>query len=79
MFEGTVKWFESKKGYGFITPDAPQGIPGMESNEKKDIFVHFSDIQGNGYRTLKDGDKVTFETATGDKGLKAVKVTAVTQ
>lgn len=76
MFQGTVKWFESKKGYGFITPEASSSIPGMDSS-KTDIFVHWSNIQGNGYRSLKEGDKVTFETADGDKGLKAVNVSVM--
>jgi cold shock protein len=61
---GTVKWFDAKKGFGFIV--GPEG---------KDVFVHFSSIEGDGFRTLKDGELVEYELTTGDKGLhaKAVK------
>lgn len=72
QFQGDVKWFNSKKGYGFITPKDSSAI-GVEG---KDVFVHYSDITGDGYRTLKEGDAVTFETAQGERGLKAVKVEA---
>ena len=58
--EGTVKWFNTKKGYGFITRD--QG---------DDIFVHFRNIQGQGRRSLNDGQKVTYVVIEGDKGLQA--------
>jgi CspA family cold shock protein len=69
MVEGTVKWFNSRKGYGFITPDGSE----------QDVFVHFSAIQieGDGFKTLNEGDKVSFDTEQGQKGLEArnVKVT----
>ncbi|HPB68208.1 MAG TPA: cold-shock protein, partial [Candidatus Omnitrophota bacterium] len=57
MAKGIVKWFNNQKGYGFITP---------ESGE--DVFVHHSEIQGNGYKTLEEGQKVEFEIANGPKG-----------
>ncbi|MEZ5465458.1 MAG: cold-shock protein [Lysobacteraceae bacterium] len=57
---GTVKWFNDAKGFGFITP---------ESGE--DVFVHFRAIQGNGFKTLKEGQKVTFNVVKGPKGLQA--------
>ncbi len=60
---GTVKWFNSEKGYGFITTD-----------EGKDIFVHFSAIQSEGFKTLNEGDKVEFEVTEGDRGPQAVNV-----
>ncbi len=60
---GTVKWFNAAKGYGFIQ---------RESGE--DVFVHFSSIVGNGYRSLEEGAKVTFEVKTGPKGLQAANV-----
>ena len=64
MPSGTVKWFDSKKGFGFIVN--PDG---------KDVFVHFSEIQGDGFRSLKDGEQVEYEEQAGEKGLlaKAVK------
>ncbi len=66
MASGTVKWFDSKKGFGFI------------SNEKGlDVFVHFSSILGDGFRALKDGEKVDYEEFTGEKGLSAKNVTRV--
>ncbi len=58
--EGTVKWFDSKKGYGFITRAMGE-----------DIFVHFRSIQGNGYRSLQEGQAVKFLVTTGDKGPQA--------
>jgi CspA family cold shock protein len=58
-----VKWFDNKKGFGFIAQDSGQ-----------DVFVHFSSIQGNGFKTLNEGDEVVFEVTTGDKGLKAQNV-----
>jgi CspA family cold shock protein len=61
--QGTVKWFNSAKGYGFIQ---------RESGE--DVFVHFSAIVGNGYRTLEEGARVSFEVKTGPKGLQAADV-----
>ena len=62
--KGTVKWFNAAKGYGFIQ---------RETGE--DVFVHFSAIQSNGYRTLDEGAKVEFEVTTGPKGLQAEQVT----
>ncbi len=63
MSEGTVKWFNPKKGYGFIaTPDG------------KDIFVHYASITGGGYKTLVEGDSVTFDIVEGEKGLRAENV-----
>ena len=64
MATGTVKWFNNDKGFGFITPD----------DSGKDLFVHHSSIQSNGYRTLEEGAKVEFETESGEKGPKAVDV-----
>jgi CspA family cold shock protein len=67
MPEGVVKWFSSEKGYGFITPDGGG----------KDLFVHFSEIQGSGYKTLDEGQRVSFEEKEGQKGPQASGVTAV--
>ncbi len=67
MQTGNVKWFNESKGFGFITPD--------EGNE--DVFVHFSAIEGSGFKTLAEGAKVQFEVTQGQKGLQAVKVTLV--
>jgi CspA family cold shock protein len=64
MATGTVKWFNESKGFGFITP----------SNGDKDIFVHFSAIVGDGFRTLAEGQKVSFEIEKGPKGLQATQV-----
>ena len=66
MAKGTVKWFSDQKGYGFITPD----------DGAKDLFVHFSNIDGEGFRTLQDGQQVEYETAQGQKGLEATNVRA---
>jgi CspA family cold shock protein len=63
MPSGTVKWFNDAKGYGFISTD-----------EGEDIFVHHTEIQGEGFKTLAEGDKVEFEVVKGDKGNKAQKV-----
>ncbi len=67
MATGTVKWFSSEKGYGFITPDGGGD----------DVFVHFSQIEGSGYKSLDEGAKVQFETEPGQKGLQATGVKAV--
>lgn len=64
MAKGKVKWFSQNKGYGFITTE--EGGP--------DIFVHFSSIQMDGFRTLREGEDVEFELLTTDKGLQASKV-----
>jgi cold shock protein len=64
---GTVKWFSDEKGYGFITPD----------DGSKDLFVHFSGIAGEGFRTLVEGAKVEFEATEGQKGPQATNVRAV--
>ena len=59
---GTVKWFNDEKGYGFITPDSGA-----------DLFVHFRAIEGTGFKSLKEGQKVSFETVKGEKGMQADK------
>ena len=65
MSDGTVKWFNPKKGFGFIaTPDG------------RDIFVHYASISGDGYKTLAEGDPVTFDIVEGEKGLRAENVVA---
>jgi cold shock protein len=66
MATGTVKWFDSKKGFGFILN--PEGT---------DVFVHFSSIVGDGFRSLKDGEHVEYEQVTGAKGLAAQAVKRV--
>ena len=66
MVIGTVKWFNESKGYGFISRD-----------EGDDVFVHYSEIQGDGFRTLREGDKVEFEVTQGQKGPQAVKARKV--
>jgi CspA family cold shock protein len=65
MATGTVKWFNESKGFGFIAP----------SNGDKDVFVHFSAIVGDGFRTLVEGQTVSFEVENGPKGPQAVQVT----
>lgn len=70
MNNGTVKWFNADKGFGFISND----------NGGEDVFVHFSAIQGNGYRSLNEGQKVSYETEPDPKDsrkLRAVNVTAI--
>ncbi|MEU9891393.1 cold-shock protein [Sphaerisporangium album] len=67
MAQGTVKWFNAEKGYGFIAPDG----------EAPDVFVHFSEIVGNGYRSLEDGQRVEFEVTQGQKGPQASQVRAI--
>jgi CspA family cold shock protein len=64
MASGKVKWFNEQKGYGFI-----------EQDEGGDIFVHYSDIEGDDFRTLAEGDEVEFEVEQGEKGPKAAHVT----
>jgi CspA family cold shock protein len=66
MARGKVKWFSNQKGYGFITPESG-----------KDVFVHFSAIQGDGYKSLEEGQEVDFEIEQGPKGEQAVNVTRV--
>jgi CspA family cold shock protein len=66
MPTGTVKWFSDEKGFGFITPD----------DGSKDLFVHQSAIAGDGFRSLTEGAKVTYEAEAGDKGPRAVDVQA---
>jgi CspA family cold shock protein len=67
MAQGTVKWFNGEKGFGFIAPD----------DGGKDVFVHYSEVQGSGFRTLEENQRVQFEIAQGPKGPQAVGVTAV--
>lgn len=64
MAQGTVKWFNAEKGYGFITPDGGG----------QDLFVHYSSIQADGYRTLDEGQSVEFEVGQGQKGPQAEQV-----
>jgi CspA family cold shock protein len=66
MAEGTVKWFNDSKGFGFI-----------EREGGGDVFVHFSSIGGDGFKSLAEGDKVSFEVEDGDKGPKAVNVVKI--
>ncbi len=66
MANGTVKWFNESKGYGFI-----------EQEDGPDVFVHYSGITGNGFRSLNDGDRVTFDIEQGQKGPSATNVTIV--
>lgn len=63
MAKGTVKWFNESKGYGFITKE-----------DGGDVFAHYSAIEGNGFKTLAEGDKVSFDVVNGDKGPKATKI-----
>ncbi len=67
MPRGSVKWFSAEKGYGFITPD----------DGTKDLFVHHSAIQADGFRSLNEGEKVEFEVTQGQKGPQAVNVRTV--
>ena len=66
MPSGTVKWFNDKKGFGFI-----------ENDDGGDVFVHHTDIQGSGFKTLSEGDRVSFDVEQGPKGPKASNVTKI--
>jgi len=66
IYTGTVKWFDAKKGYGFI-----------EREDGDDVFVHFSAIQDEGFKTLEDGEEVEFEIVEGDRGPQAAEVVRV--
>ncbi|MBN2654136.1 MAG: cold-shock protein [Nitrospirae bacterium] len=63
MSEGTVKWFNESKGFGFITCE-----------DGSDVFAHYSSIQSNGFKSLAEGDRVSFDTEKGSKGPKAVNI-----
>ena len=67
MPQGTVKWFNSEKGYSFIEPD----------DGSEDVFVHFSGIAGGGFRSLEEGEKVSYEVTRGKKGMQAENVSKV--
>ena len=66
MANGTVKWFNDSKGFGFITPE----------NNGEDLFAHFSAIQGSGFKTLKEGQRVSFDVTAGPKGQQASNIRA---
>jgi CspA family cold shock protein len=66
--EGTVKWFDDRKGYGFI-----------ERKDGKDVFVHFSNIQDEGFKSLEEGEKVSFEVEETERGPQAVKVSRLSK
>ena len=67
MATGTVKWFSDEKGFGFVSPD----------KGGKDLFVHHTGINSNGFRTLAEGARVSYDAENGDKGPKAVNVTPI--
>ncbi len=67
MAQGVVKWFNAEKGYGFITPD----------DGGKDLFVHYSEIQASGYRSLEEGQRVTYESTDSPKGPQASQVNPI--
>ena len=64
MAQGTIKWFSDEKGYGFVTPDGGG----------KDVFVHFSALQGEGFKSLAEGQKISFDITQGPKGEQAANV-----
>jgi len=66
MVQGTVKWFNESKGYGFITRD-----------DGDDVFAHYSAIDGNGFKTLSEGDIVSFDIVEGNKGPKAINIVKI--
>jgi cold shock protein len=66
METGTVKWFNGSKGYGFITRE-----------KGEDVFVHYRSIEGDGYKTLDEGDEVSYQVEQGEKGLQATQVTKI--
>ncbi|HEM2750930.1 TPA: cold-shock protein [Streptococcus suis] len=66
MVQGTVKWFNAEKGFGFIAQE-----------NGSDVFAHFSEIQSNGFKSLEDGQKVTFEVEQGQRGLQATNITKI--
>lgn len=66
---GKVKWFSERKGYGFLSKDDGSG----------DVFVHYSSVEGEGYKTLREGDEVEFEVSNSDKGPKAANVKRISQ
>ena len=67
MAKGTIKWFSDQKGYGFVTPEGG----------KKDVFVHYSALQGEGFKSLREGEVIEFDITTGPKGEQAANVRKV--